>query len=125
MSQPFVLVVEDNETNQMLTMAVLQRDGYRVRSAGSADDALAIIRSDRPDIILMDLQLPGQDGLTLTRALKVDPATAAIPVVAMTAHVMLGDEAQALAAGCAGYIAKPIDTRTLSGDVRRYLVGAR
>jgi len=125
MSQPFVLVVEDNETNQMLTMAVLLRDGYRVRTAGSADDALAIIRSDRPDIILMDLQLPGQDGLTLTRALKVDPATAAIPVVAMTAHVMLGDEAQALAAGCAGYIAKPIDTRTLSGDVRRYLVGAR
>ena len=125
MSQPFVLVVEDNETNQMLTMAVLLRDGYRVRTAGSADDALAIIRSDRPDIILMDLQLPGQDGLTLTRALKVDPATAAIPVVAMTAHVMLGDEAQALAAGCAGYIAKPIDTRTLSRDVRRYLVGAR
>jgi len=125
MSQPFVLVVEDNETNQMLTMAVLLRDGYRVRTAGSADDALAIIRSDRPDIILMDLQLPGQDGLTLTRALKVDPATAAIPVVAMTAHVMLGDEAQALAAGCAGYIAKPIDTRTLSGDVRRYLVGSR
>ena len=125
MSQPLVLVVEDNETNQMLTMAVLLRDGYRVRTAGSADDALAIIRSDRPDIILMDLQLPGQDGLTLTRALKVDPATAAIPIVAMTAHVMLGDEAQALAAGCAGYIAKPIDTRTLSGDVRRYLVAAR
>jgi len=124
-SRPFVLVVEDNETNQMLTMAVLLRDGYRVRTAGSADDALAIIRSDRPDIILMDLQLPGQDGLSLTRALKVDPATAAIPVVAMTAHVMLGDEAQALAAGCAGYIAKPIDTRTLSRDVRRYLVGAR
>ena len=124
MSQPFVLVVEDNETNQMLTMAVLLRDGYRVRTAGSADEALSIIGSDRPDIILMDLQLPGQDGLAFTRALKVDPATAAIPVVAMTAHVMLGDEAQALAAGCSGYIAKPIDTRTLSGDVRRYLVGA-
>lgn len=125
MSLPFVLVVEDNETNQMLTMAVLLRDGYRVRTAGSADEALAIIGSERPDIILMDLQLPGQDGLAFTRALKADPATAAIPVVAMTAHVMLGDEAQALAAGCAGYIAKPIDTRTLSGDVRRYLVGAR
>jgi CheY-like chemotaxis protein len=124
MSQPFVLVVEDNETNQMLTMAVLLRDGYRVRAARSADEALAIIDTERPDIILMDLQLPGQDGLTLTRALKMDPATAAIPVVAMTAHVMLGDEAQALAAGCAGYIAKPIDTRTLSRDVRRYLVGA-
>jgi len=124
-SRPFVLVVEDNETNQMLTTAVLLRDGFRVRAAGSADEALAIIGSDKPDIILMDVQLPGQDGLALTRALKTDPATAAIPVVAMTAHVMLGDEAQALAAGCVGYIAKPIDTRTLSGDVRRYLVGVR
>jgi len=124
-SRPFVLVVEDNETNQMLTTAVLLRDGYRVRAAGSADEALAIIGSDRPDLILMDVQLPGRDGLALTRALKTDPATAAIPVVAMTAHVMLGDEAQALAAGCAGYIAKPIDTRTLSRDVRRYLVGVR
>jgi CheY-like chemotaxis protein len=124
-SQPYVLVVEDNETNQMLTMAVLLRDGYRVSSARSADEALAIIDIERPDIILMDLQLPGQDGLAFTRALKVNPATAAIPVVAMTAHVMIGDEAQALAAGCAGYIPKPIDTRTLSGDVRRYLVRTR
>lgn len=121
MNSPFVLVVEDNETNQMLTMAVLVRDGYRVQAAGSAEEALAIIGSDRPDIILMDLQLPGQDGLAFTRALKADPATATIPVVAMTAHVMMGDEAQAIAAGCAGYIAKPIDTRNLAGDVRRYL----
>lgn len=125
MSAPLILIVEDNETNQMLTMAVLLRDGYRVLAASSADEALAIIDTERPDIILMDLQLPGQDGLAFTRALKNDPLTAAIPVVAMTAHVMMGDEAQALAAGCAGYIPKPIDTRTLSGDVRRYLVGAR
>jgi CheY-like chemotaxis protein len=125
MSSPFVLVVEDNETNQMLTMAVLQRDGFRVKVAGTAEEALAIIDLEGPDIILMDLQLPGQDGLSFTRALKEDQATAAIPVVAMTAHVMLGDEAQAMAAGCAGYIAKPIDTRTLSDQVRRYLRIAR
>jgi CheY-like chemotaxis protein len=125
MSSPLVLVVEDNETNQMLTMAVLQRDGFRVKVAGTAEEALAMIGLEGPDIILMDLQLPGQDGLALTRALKEDQATAAIPVVAMTAHVMLGDEAQAMDAGCAGYIAKPIDTRTLSDQVRRYLGVAR
>jgi CheY-like chemotaxis protein len=121
MSSPFVLVVEDNETNQMLTMAVLQRDGYQVKVAGTAEEALAMIGLEMPDIILMDLQLPGQDGLAFTRALKEDPATTAIPVVAMTAHAMMGDEAQAIAAGCAGYIAKPIDTRTLSDQVRRFL----
>jgi two-component system, cell cycle response regulator DivK len=125
MSAPFVLLVEDNETNQMLTTAVLLRDGYRVQAASTAEEARALIGSERPDIILMDLQLPGQDGLAFTRALKDDPLTAGIPVVAMTAHVMVGDEAAALAAGCAGYIAKPIDTRTLSGDVRRYLGVAR
>jgi CheY-like chemotaxis protein len=125
MSSPFVLVVEDNETNQMLTMAVLQRDGYLVRVAGTAEEALAMIGLEIPDIILMDLQLPGQDGLAFTRALKQDPATSAIPVVAMTAHVMMGDEAEAMAAGCAGYIAKPIDTRTLSQQVQRFLGVAR
>ncbi len=125
MSLPFVLLVEDNETNQMLTMAVLERDGYRVEVAGTADEALAILSSRKPDLILMDLQLPGRDGLSFTRALKQNPATASIPVVAMTAHAMMGDEAQALAAGCAGYIAKPIDTRTLGDEVRRHLGVAR
>lgn len=121
MSTPLVLLVEDNETNQMLTTAVLQRDGYRVQVACTAEEAQAILKTGRPDIILMDLQLPGRDGLTFTRALKLDPATASIPVVAMTAHAMMGDEAQALAAGCAGYIAKPIDTRTFAHEVRRHL----
>ena len=125
MSLPLVLLVEDNETNQMLTMAVLQRDGYRVTVAGTAEEALVMIGADKPDLILMDLQLPGKDGLSFTRALKQDPTTAAIPVIAITAHVMLGDEAQAMAAGCAGYIAKPIDTRTLGDHVRRHLRVAR
>ena len=124
MSSPLVLVVEDNETNQLLAMSVLQRDGYRVEVANTADEALAAISVNRPDLILMDVQLPGRDGLTFTRALKADPATVSIPVVAMTAHVMSGDEQQALDAGCAGYIAKPIDTRTLAGDVRRFLTVA-
>lgn len=125
MSSPLVLLVEDNETNQMLTMAVLQRDGYRVAIARTAEEALPIIHREQPDLILMDLQLPGSDGLSFTRALKKDPATAAIPVVAMTAHAMLGDEAQAIAAGCVGYIAKPIDTRTFGERVRGHLRVAR
>jgi CheY-like chemotaxis protein len=118
---PLVLLVEDNETNQLLASAVLQRDGYRVNIAASAEEARQVIGEQRPDLILMDVQLPGIDGLALTRSLRDDPATASIPVIAMTAHAMLGDEQQALAAGCAGYIAKPIDTRKLSDTIRRYL----
>ena len=118
---PLVLLVEDNETNQMLATAVLQRDGYRVTVAGSAEEARESMRTELPDLILMDLQLPGVDGLALTRSLREDAKTSSIPVVAMTAHAMLGDEQQALAAGCAAYIAKPIDTRTLGESLRRCL----
>lgn len=120
-----VLVVEDNETNQMLTTAVLERDGYRVDVAATAEEARAVIERRRPDLILMDLQLPGVDGLAFTRALRGDPTTSDIPVVAMTAHVMAGDREDAMAAGCAGYIAKPIDTRTLGESLRRHLEVAR
>jgi two-component system, cell cycle response regulator DivK len=121
MSAPHILVVEDNETNQMLTMAVLERDGYRVSVAGSTAEARERLVADQPDLILMDVQLPGEDGLTFTRALKHDPATRSIPVVAMTAHAMHGDAELAIKAGCSGYIAKPIDTRALAEQVRRYL----
>jgi CheY-like chemotaxis protein len=117
-----ILVVEDNETNQILVRAVLEMDGYRVSVAGSAGEAWEELRQDTPGLILMDIQLPGQDGLSLTRDLKSDPTTAGIPVVALTAHAMNGDREMALEAGCAGYIAKPIDTRTFAGEVRKFLV---
>jgi CheY-like chemotaxis protein len=117
-----ILVVEDNETNQMLVRAVLELDGYRVSVAGSAVEVWQELRQGTPNLILMDVQLPGQDGLSLTRELKADPATAGIPIVALTAHAMSGDRELALDAGCAGYIAKPIDTRTFVGQVRQYLV---
>lgn len=119
-----ILVVEDNETNQMLVRAVLEMDGYRVFVAGSAEDAWEQVRNNRPDLILMDVQLPGQDGLSLTRDLMADPATETIPVVALTAHAMNGDRDLAFAAGCVGYIAKPIDTRTFGRQVRAYLTGS-
>src|SRR5205085_8949441 len=107
-----ILVVEDNEANQMLVRAVLELEGYQVELADSATEAVEQLSRVRPDLILMDVQLPGEDGLSLTRRLKADPATSAIPVVALTAHAMNGDRESALEAGCAGYISKPIDTRT-------------
>jgi CheY-like chemotaxis protein len=116
-----ILVVEDNEANQMLTRAVLELEGHRVLVASSGPEASALVRDDPPDLILMDLQLPGEDGLSLTRTLKASAATAPIPVVALTAHAMSGDRELALRAGCAGYIAKPIDTRTFGDTVRGFL----
>lgn len=120
-NQSLVLVVEDNEANQLLARSVLEREGYRVEVAGAAEEALEKLAERLPNLILMDVQLPGQDGLSLTRELKADPATANIPVIALTAHAMTGDREQTIAAGCAGYIAKPIDTRTLGRQIREIL----
>ena len=121
MMQPLILIVEDNEANQLLESAVLELEGFAVVLAGSAPEALDVLRSMTPDLILMDFQLPGLDGLSLTRQLKDDPATAAIPVIALTAHAMRGDRDQALGAGCAGYIAKPIEVRTFGHQIRAFL----
>ena len=116
-----VLVVEDNPANLMLVRAVLQRAGYRTAEARSGEEALQHLAASKPDLILMDIQLPGLDGLELTRRLKADPATTAIPVVALTAHAMSDDRARALAAGCDGYLAKPINTRTLAAELASLL----
>jgi CheY-like chemotaxis protein len=120
-SQSLVLLIEDNEANQLLARSVLEREGYMVEVAGAADEAMQKLAQQLPNLILMDVQLPGQDGLSLTRELKADPATADIPVIALTAHAMIGDREQTIAAGCAGYIAKPIDTRTLGKQIREIL----
>jgi CheY-like chemotaxis protein len=122
--QFFVLVVEDNEANQLLARYVLEREGYRVEVAGAADEALEKVGEKVPSFILMDIQLPGQDGLSLTRQLKASPATANVPIIALTADAMIGDREATIAAGCAGYIAKPIDTRTLGGQIREILAPA-
>lgn len=120
-SPPLVLVVEDNEVNQLLTASVLEREGFAVDLARTSTEAMDLLRARTPDIILMDVQLPGMDGLAFTRKLKADPATAQITIVAVTAHAMAGDREQTLAAGCAGYISKPIDTRTFGRQVREFL----
>ena len=120
-SVPLILVVDDNDAGQLLVTTVLELDGFRVESAGSSDEVLERLAMHPPDLILMDVQLPGKDGLALTRQLKADPATAGIPIVALTANAMAGDREQALAAGCVGYISKPINTRTLSAELRQFL----
>ena len=120
-----ILVVEDNEANQLLASSVLEREGYRVALASDSVQALDAIRRRAPDLILMDIQLPGQDGLAFTREFKAYPATAAIPIVALTALAMPGDLERSLEAGCAGYISKPINTKTLATEVLRYLAAPR
>jgi two-component system, cell cycle response regulator DivK len=116
-----VLVVDDNPANLKLVRVVLSLDGYDVRTATSADEALDVLRTFRPRLILMDIQLPGMDGLELTRRLKADPATRDTVILALTAYAMKGDEEKARAAGCDGYVPKPIDTRKLPGLVADYL----
>lgn len=120
-SPAVILVVEDNPANQMLVEALLQGRGYDVRFASSAAEALMSIEIERPDLILMDVQLPGQDGLSLTRQLKADPANASIRIVAVTAHAMVGDRQLSLDAGCIGHITKPFDTKVLSEEIAGFL----
>lgn len=119
-----ILVVDDNVTNLKLIEYLLKAKGYDVLTAFDAESALEAVRSKRPSLVLMDLQLPGMDGLELTRRLKADPATRSIIVVAVTAYAMKGDEQRALDAGCDGYIAKPIDTRALPRLVESHLGAA-
>jgi len=118
---PLILVVEDNPANQLLTTSVLMRDGFETEVADCADDALVSIKARRPDLILMDVQLPGMDGLTFASSLRSVPEAAGVPVVALTSHAMRGDRERAIAAGCVGYLSKPIDTRTLSDELRSHL----
>lgn len=116
-----VLIVDDNLTNLKLVKVLLLSEGYQVRTAVNAEEALQALREFRPGLILMDIQLPGMDGLTLTRQIKADPNTAAIPVVALTAYAMKGDHEKALASGCSGYITKPVDTRIFAKQVHGFL----
>lgn len=116
-----ILIVDDNPSNTKLLAFILTARGYEVRTAASADEALTTLEQFHPRLILMDIQLPGMDGLTLTRRLKADPATRDIVIVAATAYAMKGDEERARLAGCDGYVTKPIDTRGLPAVIAHYL----
>lgn len=115
-----VVVIEDNRLNMELVADLLETAGHRVIWAAKAEEGLALAKSEAPDLILMDIALAGMDGLSATRLLKEDPDTRDIPVVALTAHAMRGDEQKAIEAGCTGYIVKPINTRTFVETVTSY-----
>jgi two-component system cell cycle response regulator DivK len=116
-----ILVVDDNLDNLAVTQILLEGEGFEVRLAEDAPQAVDILKTFRPKLILMDIQLPGMDGLELTRHLRRDHSFDEIAIVALSAYAMKGDEENALAAGCGGYITKPIDTRTFADEVRKYL----
>jgi two-component system, cell cycle response regulator DivK len=124
-AQPVILVVEDNVSNQILAREVLEQAGYEVVVASTASQALDRLKTMTPGLILMDVELPGKDGLSLTRLLKSMSPTTAIPVVAMTAHTNLQARSDALQAGCVGFISKPIDVHTLPARVAEFLAGAK
>jgi CheY-like chemotaxis protein len=121
MSGKHILLVEDNEVNRRLAGFLLRSQGYEVREATTALAAFEMLDKERPDLIVMDIQLPGIDGLEATRKLKEQPTTADIPVIAVTSYAMKGDREKALAAGCAGYVTKPIDKNTFIQEVAAQL----
>jgi len=125
MNAPRILVVDDNAMNIDLVSFLLASDAMQVESALDATQASELIAAQHPDLILMDIQLPGVDGLELTRRLKADPATRHIVVVALTAYAMKGDEERMRAAGCDGYIAKPIEVANFAERVRAFLAPPR
>ena len=116
-----ILLVEDNEVNRRLAGFLLRSQGYEVREATTAAAAFEMVDKEHPDLIVMDIQLPGMDGLEITRKLKEQPATADIPVIAVTSFAMKGDREKALAAGCAGYVTKPIDKNTFIQEVAAHM----
>jgi two-component system cell cycle response regulator DivK len=119
-----VLVVEDNPANMTLATFLLKSAGHTVLTATDAESGLTLARNEQPDLILMDIQLPGMDGLRATALLKADEATRAIPVIALTALAMKGDEERIRAAGCDGYIAKPLAYREFLATISKRLVKA-
>ena len=122
MAREPILIVDDNPANLKLARVLLSGEGYEIRTANDAEEAVQVLLTFRPRMILMDLQLPGMDGLELTRRLKSDPERQNILVIALTAYAMKGDEDKARAAGCDGYITKPIDPGTLPGAIADYLM---
>jgi CheY-like chemotaxis protein len=115
------LLVEDNAVNRRLAGFILRSQGYQVSEATSATEAFEMLKQERADLIVMDIQLPGTDGLEITRMLKQQPATADIPVIAVTSYAMKGDREKALAAGCSGYVTKPIDKTIFLAEISRHL----
>jgi CheY-like chemotaxis protein len=116
-----ILIIDDNATNLKLATDVLSCEGHIIANAENAQHALEVLAQFHPDLILMDISMPGMDGLTLTRQLKADPSMRQVPIVALTASAMKGDEIRIREAGCDGYITKPIDTRQFPNRIAAFL----
>ncbi len=116
-----VLYVEDNPENRMLIRRVLEAEGFRVVLAANATEALQILQQENPQIVLMDISMPDVDGYTLTARIKSTPGFEKLPVIALTANVMRGEQERALKAGCDGYIQKPVDIDLLSQQIESFL----
>lgn len=123
MSREPILIVDDNPVNLKLIRVLLVHSGYDVRTAGDAEEAIHVLETFQPRLILMDLQLPGMDGLELTRRLKAAPDTRETVIIAVTAYAMKGDEQKALDAGCDAYITKPLATRSLMATIASHMAG--
>ncbi len=118
-----ILIIEDNVVNLELATVLLETNGFVVSSARTAEEGLRLAREWLPDLVLMDVSLPGMDGLSATINLKADPHTSHLAVVGLSANAMRGDQENALKAGCDGYLTKPIDTRTFAATVKNFITG--
>lgn len=117
-----ILVVEDNENNMYLFSRILRKGGFEVIPATNGEEGVGMVTKEKPDLILMDIQLPDMDGLEATKKIKKSEAERKIPIIALTSYAMLGDKEKAFAAGCTGYIEKPINPDTFLAEVKKYLV---
>lgn len=120
-----ILVVEDNPQNMELVAYLLEDAGFTVLKAEDAEEARALVSESIPDLVLMDMRLPGMDGLALTREFKARPGFSSVPIIALTAHAMRGDKERFIEGGCDGYISKPISVKNFIGEVNEFLVSGR
>ena len=116
-----ILVVEDNEDNMRLVRFILKKSGYEVIEARDGAEGVALAVQGKPDLVIMDIQLPDMDGLEATKRIRASEADSDIPIIALTSYAMPGDREKALAAGCNGYITKPIDVETFMVEIEKYL----
>lgn len=116
-----ILVVEDNQTNMYLVGFILRKSGHEVIEARTGEEGVELAIKEKSDLVIMDLQLPGIDGLEATKRIRVSEANGELPIIALTSHVMAGDKEKALKAGCTGYIEKPIDPESFMAEIEKYL----
>ncbi|MDD5016302.1 MAG: response regulator [Atribacterota bacterium] len=117
-----ILVIEDNDTNMYLISFILKKNGFEVIGARTGEEGVDLALKERPDLIIMDIQLPGIDGLETTRRIRESKADGGVPIITLTSYAMTGDREKALSAGCNGYLEKPINPDTIMGEIKKYFL---